>query len=509
MNRTRKVLYNSFFSLASGSITILLGLVTRRLFLKYIGQEFLGYDSLFSEIMALLSLTNFGIVNILNYRIYRAVAEANEEVINLLMNIYRFFFYLAAFLSLVIGMTISLFLKYIIKDPIKEWKYVYIVFYLQLFFDLAQCFWSYKRQLLIAYQKEFLCIKADTIFSIVFNFIQILFMIVNGNYIVYLFIGGIRQICANVLISHYTNRKYPFIHKEKITFKILKDNKIFEDIKNFIVHKVAYVVFGGIDNIVISTILGINSVALLSNYNLLKTYVDSILDKIFKPMQSGIGNLTYSDKSGGEIRKLFNGLTLLFYIIASEGYVFFFIIVQKFISQVWLGEKFVINGVFIYLYSALVYIIIQLKYVDFFRSAIGMYDKDKKFMVIAAVINLVISVFAAQKYGLVGIVLGTVLGYIIIYCGKIIVIFNYLLHENMKLFLIKQSIFFILTICIACVSRLCCSLVRYRGSIGLVISGITAMGISLLCNFLIILVTKERRDLQFYIYRIINLGKGK
>ena len=61
--RTKKTMKNSIISLFSKIIFILMTFVCRTFFIKYLGNEYLGVNGLFSNVLTILSLAELGIGN--------------------------------------------------------------------------------------------------------------------------------------------------------------------------------------------------------------------------------------------------------------------------------------------------------------------------------------------------------------------------------------------------------------------------------------------------------------
>ena len=124
---------------------------------------------------------------------------------------------------------------------------------------------------------------------------------------------------ANFLILCKTNQDYPYL-KEKyaVTAEDIRKRNIIPDVRNFLVHRVAYAVYGGTDNIVISTICGIRYVALYGNYYILqKGVLNVFFYRLLNPVQAAIGNIIYSDRSKDELWKQFEMFDVFSFFFAS------------------------------------------------------------------------------------------------------------------------------------------------------------------------------------------------
>lgn len=61
--------------------TFLLGLISRGVFLRTLGNEYLGISGLYSSLLLVLSLAEFGVGEALTYAYIQAFADNNKKII--------------------------------------------------------------------------------------------------------------------------------------------------------------------------------------------------------------------------------------------------------------------------------------------------------------------------------------------------------------------------------------------------------------------------------------------
>lgn len=79
MSRVEKSSKNIIFGIFQQFITLILTFVTRTIFIKYLDIELLGVNSLFSNILTVLSIADLGFGTAIMYSMYVPVAEKNEK----------------------------------------------------------------------------------------------------------------------------------------------------------------------------------------------------------------------------------------------------------------------------------------------------------------------------------------------------------------------------------------------------------------------------------------------
>ena len=79
-NKISRVVYvkkNLSIGILYNILAIFLNFISRKLFIKYIGIEFLGINGLFANVLSLLSMADMGFGVAMNYTFYKPLAENN------------------------------------------------------------------------------------------------------------------------------------------------------------------------------------------------------------------------------------------------------------------------------------------------------------------------------------------------------------------------------------------------------------------------------------------------
>jgi len=70
---------NALYSYVNQFIFIILGLVSRYVFIEYLGSDYLGANGLFTNILGVLSLSELGVGAALGVALYKPLAEKDTE----------------------------------------------------------------------------------------------------------------------------------------------------------------------------------------------------------------------------------------------------------------------------------------------------------------------------------------------------------------------------------------------------------------------------------------------
>ena len=87
--RTRESMKNIVISLLSQIIIILLGFISRKVFIDSLGSEYLGINGLMTNVLSLLSLAESGIGVSIVYNLYKPLAENDERKVISLIQLYK------------------------------------------------------------------------------------------------------------------------------------------------------------------------------------------------------------------------------------------------------------------------------------------------------------------------------------------------------------------------------------------------------------------------------------
>ena len=115
-SRINNSIKNISFGLLAQVIQMLFGFITRTVFIKYLSVEYLGVNGLFTNILALLSLTEMGISSVLLFSLYKSLAEKEERKIASLINFFKEIYCKIAVIVAVIGLLLMFFLNDIVTN---------------------------------------------------------------------------------------------------------------------------------------------------------------------------------------------------------------------------------------------------------------------------------------------------------------------------------------------------------------------------------------------------------
>lgn len=442
-SRTKKSIVNSMTSVITQVLTVILNFVVKTVFIHTLGQEYLGVNGLFTNIITMLSLADLGIGIAIPYSLYKPLAEKDHHKITILMKFYKKIYTTIGFIVILVGLSLTPFLPYLIKGEtdISNLSFIYILFVLH---SASSYFFVYKKFLIDSDQKGYLTSRIAFFFSTLLNFGQILILVLTKNYVVYLVASIVTIVCQNLYISYKANKMYPYIN-DKTDDKLSKEDvkEIKKNVSALFIYKIGSVITNGTDNIVISKFLGLIPVGLYSNYILIVNSVNNILSQLFTAITSSIGNLvvTASEKRS---KNVFECLTFLNFWLYSLFSICLCVLFNPFID-LWIGDKYLLGFSVVFLLSLNFYLSGMSMVTTSFRNAYGLFWKGKYRPVIMVIINIVVSILLVKPLGVAGVLVGTIVSRILTVAWiDPYIVYHDGFHRSSKRYFVKYIIFIII-----------------------------------------------------------------
>ena len=115
-SRTEKSLLNVLTGVIGQILSFVLSFSIRTVFIHTLGEVYLGLNGLYTNILSVLNLTELGIGTAIVIELYRTVALNDEEKTKQYLQFYKKAYYCIGLCILTIGLILTPFLNYFIKD---------------------------------------------------------------------------------------------------------------------------------------------------------------------------------------------------------------------------------------------------------------------------------------------------------------------------------------------------------------------------------------------------------
>lgn len=402
--RKKRLAINTISSLVFQICTIVCGLILPRLILNRFGSEVNGLVNSITQFLGIIAFLELGVGAVIQSSLYKPLANKDSEQISkVVVSGQKFFSKLALILLIYVVLLIGIY-PFVVNQ---DFGFVYtatmivvisISSFAQYYFGIVN------RLLLLADQKGYISFNAQTI-TVVLNTIACFILIKSGASIhIVKLTTSLIYVLRPLVLSIYVKRHY------KLNWKIKYKGEPVKQKWNGVAQHVSAVVLDGTDNIVLTIFAGLKVVSIYSVYHLVVSGVKMVLLSMTNGIQSLLGELWAKQ----ELKNLYNffgwvewslhtGTTFVFGVTS--------VLILPFV-QVYTKGISDVN----YIQPAFAMLIVaanaghclRLPY-NIMIMAGGHYKQTQRNYIVVTVINIVISVLAVNKWGLVGVAIGTVI----------------------------------------------------------------------------------------------------
>ena len=386
-------------------VTTVLGFLTRKLFVDYIGTEYLGLNGLLTNVLGMLSLIEGGIGSSIVYNLYKPLAENDRErvisLVQLYRKLYRYIILGIFLLSLIVYPFLPLFVK-----GLDSLGYVHVVYWIFVFNTLVGYFVADKWSLINCDQKNYKLAGWMLAYQISMYIVKIGILYYFQNYILFLLVESLFGLLYNLAVSYKVGKLYRYtLTKVKYEIDVDTKHRIFKNVKALFILSIGGYLLHSTDNIIISAFVGVGMVGLYSNYTLIINQVKSFLMPLMNNAKDSVGNLLATENTEKQM-EVFYAMFFLNFIIVAWPTCVLFNALNPFITW-WLGDEYALSLTVVAIICLNYYIDLIRSSIMIFKNAAGIFSPDRYIVFVTAAVNLIVSIYLVQKIGLAGVLLGT------------------------------------------------------------------------------------------------------
>ena len=416
MNKVRKLLVNLGMSIVSQAIILFLGFVIPRIIMVSYGSDTNGLTSTITQVFTYMSLLEAGISQATRNNLFKPIKEDNREEISYWMSVSRRYFRKISVLYFCIVSVIAFVFPLVLKTHVGYWI---IVFYI-LFEGLTSVVSFY----FINTWVSFLTAKGD---MYVVNTLSLLNKVLCYGVKIILALLGLNIALIQVgyfavsilqvfLYFMYMKKKYNWID-----YSLPVKDVVLPDRRSYIIIEIAWTIFSSTDMILLSMFVSTEMSSVYAVYNLPFVALNSLLNAVYCALSYNLG-ITYHENMQKYIKvhDMFNslfvgGMTILMSVT--------YVLLIPFIK---LYTQGITDVNYIYPILPLLFCLVQLLSWSRFVSGnlFGVAGKIRSVVIVSvveAVTNLTLSIILIQRYGIVGVLVATVvaLPLKVIYCNYV------------------------------------------------------------------------------------------
>ena len=412
IERTKNATKNIIFGLILKLYQILVPFAIRTVMIKFLGIEYLGLNSLFTSILQVLNLAELGIGSAMVFSMYKPIAIDDNEKICALMNLYKLYYRIIGLIVLIIGLVICPFVPYLIKGELPAGMNVYVLYLLNLLATVFS-YWlfAYKNSILQAHQRQDVISKVTLTVNTIQYILQIIAICLFRNYYLYVVLLLLAQIVINIYTAYKSNKLYPHFRAEgKLAKSEIKE--INQRVKDLFTAKLGSVIINSADSIVISAFLGLNTLAIYSNYYYIMNAIIVILAVVYNAILASIGNSLVTEN----IDKNHNDFMIFTFgnnWLVGWGSVCLLCLYQPFM-EIWMGRDMMFPFSIVIIFTVYFYSWMFNKIGNTYKNAAGMWREDFWKPYVSSVVNLILNIILVNTIGISGVLISTIVATVFI-----------------------------------------------------------------------------------------------
>ena len=387
-------------------ILFVLAFLTRTVFIRLLGAEYTGVSSLYSNILSVLSVAELGLGNVMMYYLYSALREKDEARVNYIVFYFRRIYLGIIAAVLGVGAMLIPFLGLIVKSDVFSYREIVVFYLFYLLNAVASYFVIFRTMTLQADQKSFICNICTTVSTVAMYAVQLLYLLLTRDFYGFLVIQVLSTIGNNMVQNAIVKRKYPYLRKKiKDNRSYLSGKEVFGNIKATFLFKVSDTILDQTDNIIISILFGTVFVGYYTNYYMIIYYLVSVASIVVNGLVASFGNLN-AEGDMERSHQMFRCSMLLFSFIGGLFSTVYLCVIQDFVT-VWIGEGYLMKYDLILAILAVFFLRMNTNTVWIYRSTLGLFQKVQYINLIAAALNIVLSVALGMLWGMAGVIVST------------------------------------------------------------------------------------------------------
>lgn len=499
-SRTRNVAMNMSVSLLTQALMLVLNFVSRTVFIRTLGVDYLGVNGLFHNVLSILSFAELGIGHAIVFSLYKPLAERDEDRLCSLMQLYKKVYRVIFIVVLTLGLAVIPFLDLFIKGKPNINENLIVIYLLYLFNTSISYLYIYKQSIITADQKAYVVTSILTVANIVKVAVQILILFLFHDFLLFLIIQIVCTVGGNIYCSRKADKLYPFIKNKPKPLDKSDSKKIFTDVKSMAAYKFGSIILNSTDNLLISALIDITTVGLISNYTMLTGACNNILRPITRSFTASIGNLNAT----GTIEQKYNVfnkvllITAWIYGMASIGIV----VISQYFVEIWVGKEFIMTPIVVIALISEFYVSGIHTLESHYRTTMGFFVKGRFAPALAAILNIGLSFLFCRFWGVAGILLATSVARVI----TLGVVDSYIIykdgfHRSPWIYFIKNAGFLALFILIGLMCSWCVSLLAWHSWYGVICQIIAVL---LIYNGIMVLIFHRTQGFK----EIVAAGKS-
>lgn len=433
-----KILKSAYVGMALNiSFFIIIGVmkfIINREFLINLGLENLGIMKVMLNLVSYINIAELGIYSAAAYAFYEPIVKKDKSRLNIVVNTITFAYKIIVAAIFFLSLVVAIFLPIILKDTAMSSE-IYLYWGLFVASNLLTYLYAYKITLISANGEYNFVIIISNLSLLIVSILQLVAIVVFKSFSLYIASNFVSVIISQICYTKFVKSRFNIEKTDK------KDVEIFKNLKYLVWHKLSYIILVNTDIILISMFVSVNLAGIYGSFIMITGTILSAILMIKSILTPKVGRFIALNTKD-EIYALFSKITYIFIATSCVFSVPLYFVIDDFV-KIWLGNEIYLSNLTILLIITNFFISIFRISIDIFKEASGFFS-DIKLPISEALINLVISLALVFRYGLNGILVGTLVAiFTIVLIAKPILVYRVCFNKDIYTLAKDYAIFWI------------------------------------------------------------------
>ncbi len=415
---------NIIWSIFGQMITLMIGILIPRFVIVSYGSEINGLLSSVSQIMSYLALLEAGLGMAAIQALYKPIAENDDYKVSRIVVATQNSYKKIGILYLIALIVCALVYPLFIKSKMDYW-FVFVIVILFGIPSVLNFLFQGKYSILINAKGDLYYItNINTIITVLNSLIKIFLLSIHMNIIYVQF-----MYCVTSLVQMFFVYKFVKKHYTWLDMKVEPEYAPLKGRNSAVLHQICGLITNSTDVLLLTAFCDLKAVSIYSVYNMIFNIVYMIATSVNSGVQFIFGNAFY--KGINYYKKIFNCYETYYVCLTSSLMVVTCIFIKPFLILYTAGaDADYVNNSFPVVFMIMKILHSYKNCATLTPSVSGHFEGTQRHAVIESVINLLISVLTINKYGIVGVLFGTIVAFIYRCCVGLIYTNHRILKRN-------------------------------------------------------------------------------
>lgn len=293
-SRTHKSVKNAKVNLLFYLLSLFVSFFSRKIFLDYLGADFIGLTGTLQNILGFLNLAELGIGASVSYALYKPIALGAKDEIDRLVSVFGYLYRCIGGFIFVAGLIVSAFLPLIFQHTIFDLGIIYFAFWAFLASSLIGYFINYRQILLTADQKNYVVAAYFQTAALVKTLVQLASVYYIGNLYLWVTVELLFSLLHSFILNQKIKQTYPWLSAPVSLGRQVRKQypEIVHKTKQVFVHKMKDFLLQQSDQILIFAFVSLKMVAYYGNYTLVITRITMLFTTMMDGITAGVSIFT-------------------------------------------------------------------------------------------------------------------------------------------------------------------------------------------------------------------------